>query len=204
MNAKYKVAGDKGRKHIVFDVGDLVWLHLRKDRFPNLRKSKLMPRAAGPFKVLEKMDDNAYKLKLPAEMGTVSPSFNITDLKPYFGEEDEIASMTTSIQEGEDDEDIPTVDTTVTPTATLPHVPQLQGPLTRARALQLNYQVLSILGTIPNIHENMMLPKLDVFMLLKNDGPSMDERDKHWSMIMHGDDGSNRVRIQDDATSEDF
>ena len=27
----------------MFDVGDLVWLHLRKDRFPDLRKSKLMP-----------------------------------------------------------------------------------------------------------------------------------------------------------------
>jgi hypothetical protein len=49
-----------------------------------------------------------------------------------------------------------------------------------------------------------MLPKSDMFMLLRNDGPSTDERDKHWSMIVHGDDGSNRVRIQDDATSEDF
>jgi hypothetical protein len=93
------------------------------------------------------------------------------------------------------DEDITTVDTTFAPTATLPHIPQFKGPLTRARARQLNYQVLSFLGTIPNIHENMMLPKSDVFMLLRNDGPSMDERDKHWSMIMHGDDGSNRVRI---------
>jgi hypothetical protein len=204
MNAKYKVAGDKGCKHIVFDVGDLVWLHLHKDHFPDLRKSKLMPRAASPFKVLEKMNDNAYKLELPAEMGMVSPSFNIADLKPYFGEEDEITSRTTSIQEGEDDEEIPTVDTTVAPTATLPHIPQFQGPLTRARARQLNCQVLLFLGTIPNIHENMMLPKSDVFMLLRNDGPSMDERDKYWSMIMHGDDGSNRVRIQDDAASEDF
>ena len=44
MNAKYKLAGDKGRKYVVFAPGDLVWLHLRKDRFPNLRKSKLMPR----------------------------------------------------------------------------------------------------------------------------------------------------------------
>jgi hypothetical protein len=102
------------------------------------------------------------------------------------------------------DEDIPTVYTTVAPTATLPHISQFQGPLTRARARQLNYQVLSFLGTIPNIYENMMLPKSDVFMLLRNDGPSTDERDKHWSMIVHEDDGSNRVRIQDDATSEDF
>ena len=81
MNAKYRV-----------------WLHLRKDRFPDLRKSKLMPRAAGPFKVLDKINDNAYKLELPIDFGTVSPTFNIADLKPYFGEEDEIASRTTSIQ----------------------------------------------------------------------------------------------------------
>ncbi|KAK1664996.1 hypothetical protein QYE76_053155 [Lolium multiflorum] len=135
MNAKYKIVGDRGRKHVVFDVGDLVWLHLRKDRFPALRKSKLMPRAAGPFKVLEKINDNAYKLELPAELGPVSPTFNIADLKPYFGEEDEIASRTTSIQEGEHDEDIPSIDTTVVPTAT-----QIQGPITRARAKQLNYQ----------------------------------------------------------------
>jgi hypothetical protein len=83
MNAKYKIAGDKGRKHIVFDVGDLVWLHLHKDCFPDLCKCKLMPHAAGPFKVLEKLNDNAYKLELPAEFGTVSPTFNIADLKPY-------------------------------------------------------------------------------------------------------------------------
>jgi hypothetical protein len=152
MNAKYQIVGDKGRKHIVFDVDDLVWLHLRKDHFPDLRKSKLMPCAAGPFKVLEKLNDNVYELELPAEFGTVSPTFNIADLKPYFGEEDELSSRMTSIQEGEDDEDIPTVDTTTTH----PHV---QGPLTRACARQLNYHVLSFLGTVPNIHENMMLPK---------------------------------------------
>jgi hypothetical protein len=29
-----------------------VWLHLRKERFPELRKSKFLPRADGPFKDL--------------------------------------------------------------------------------------------------------------------------------------------------------
>jgi hypothetical protein len=59
MNTKYKQAGSKGRKHVTFQPGDLVWVHLRKDRFPDLRKSKLLPRAAGPFKVLHKINDNA-------------------------------------------------------------------------------------------------------------------------------------------------
>ena len=44
-----------------------------------------MPRATGPFKVFEKINDNAYKLNLPVDFG-VSPTFNITDLKPYLGE----------------------------------------------------------------------------------------------------------------------
>jgi hypothetical protein len=174
MNVKYKVAGDRGRKHVVFEVGDLVWLHLHKDHFADLRKSKLMPHADGPFRVLEKINDNAYKVELPEDFGTVSPTFNIADLKPYFGEEDEIASRMTSTQEGEHDEEIPSIDTPAAATAE-----QIQGPITRAHAKQLNYQTLSFLETLSHIHENMMLPKLDVFVTLRNDGPSMDERDKH-------------------------
>jgi hypothetical protein len=42
---------------------------------------------------------------LPPEFG-VSPTFNISDLKPYLGEKDELESRTTPIQEGEDDEEM--------------------------------------------------------------------------------------------------
>jgi hypothetical protein len=68
--------------------GDLVWLHLRREQFPDLRKSKLMPRVDGPFKVLKRINENAYKLDLPADFG-VNPTFNIADLKSSLGEEDE-------------------------------------------------------------------------------------------------------------------
>jgi hypothetical protein len=61
-----------------------------------LRKSKLIPRADGPFKIIEKINDNAYKLELPPEFG-VSPNFNISDLRPYLGEEYVLESRTTSI-----------------------------------------------------------------------------------------------------------
>jgi hypothetical protein len=79
MNAKYRIAASKGRKEVKLEPGDLVWPHLRKERFSELRKSKLMSRAAGPFKNLAKINDNADKLELPPEFG-VSPSFNISDL----------------------------------------------------------------------------------------------------------------------------
>jgi hypothetical protein len=50
-----------------------------------------MSRADGPFKILEKINDNAYKLEFPPEFA-VSPTFNISDLRPYLGEEDEVPS----------------------------------------------------------------------------------------------------------------
>jgi hypothetical protein len=59
--------------------GDLVCLHLRKERFSNLKKSKLMSRVDGTLKILEKINDNAFKLELPPEFG-VSHTFNISDL----------------------------------------------------------------------------------------------------------------------------
>jgi hypothetical protein len=55
----------------------------------------------------------------------VNPTFNISDLRPYLGEEDEVPSRMTSNQGGEDDEDITTSDTT-TPI-------EVQGPITRLR-----------------------------------------------------------------------
>nr|CAE05075.2 OSJNBa0094P09.14 [Oryza sativa Japonica Group] len=114
MNAKYKFAGDKGRRELNFEPGDLVLLHLQKEWFPDLRKSKLMPRADGPSKVLAKINENAYKLDLPADFG-VSSTFNVADLKSYLGEEDELESRTIKMQEGEDDEDINTIDTSTSP-----------------------------------------------------------------------------------------
>jgi hypothetical protein len=160
MNAKYKISGDKGRKQLDFEPGDLVWLHLRKERFPNLRKSKLMPRADGSFKILKKMNENAYKLDLPADFG-VSPTFNITDLKPYLGEEDELESRMTQMQEGEDDVDINTSDTS-TPTHN-----QISGPITQARAHQLNNQVSLFLASYSSYLDNGHVYSV---LLLRNDG----------------------------------
>ena len=64
---------------------------------------------------------------MPPEFG-VSPTFNIADLTPYLGEEDELESRTTPFQEGEDDEDMPPEATQVT------HKHVYDGPITRSRA----------------------------------------------------------------------
>ena len=43
-----KKRASKKRNKVVFEQGDLVWVHLRKERFPEEMKSKLMPRVDGP------------------------------------------------------------------------------------------------------------------------------------------------------------
>jgi hypothetical protein len=97
---QYVHQANKGRKKIVFEPGDWVWLDLRKDRFPEKRHSKLLPRGDGPFQVVERINDNAYKLDLPGEYG-VSASFNVADLSPFDVGDDWRANPS---QEGENDE----------------------------------------------------------------------------------------------------
>nr|GLL44634.1 hypothetical protein AMTR_s02100p00009220 [Ipomoea trifida] len=93
---------NKGRRKVVFNPGDWVWLHLRKSQFPVQRRSKLMPRGDGPFQVASRINDNAHKLALPREYG-VSTSFNVSDLFPF--NEDEADSGTNPSMEGGDVED---------------------------------------------------------------------------------------------------
>jgi hypothetical protein len=109
-----------------------------------------MFRADGHFKINEKINDNAYKLELPPEF-EISPTFNISDLQHYLEDEDEVLSRTTSMQEGEDDEDITTSDTT-TPSI------EVQRPITRSRAQQLCLLVNSFLCSSANDLDNRLLP----------------------------------------------
>ncbi|KAL4296201.1 hypothetical protein GQ457_12G014770 [Hibiscus cannabinus] len=79
---QYEQQANKGRKKVTFELGDWVWIHFRKERFPAQRKSKLSPRGDGPFQILEKINDNAYKIDLP-EKYNVSATFNVSDLTLY-------------------------------------------------------------------------------------------------------------------------
>jgi hypothetical protein len=64
----------------------MVWEHFRKDRFPERCKSKLLPRVDGPYKLLAKINDKAYKIDLPTNVFGVSNTFNVADLAPYDGD----------------------------------------------------------------------------------------------------------------------
>jgi hypothetical protein len=77
----------------------MVWVHFCKGRFSQLRKSKLLPRGAGPYKLLAKINDNSYKIDLPTAKYGMSNSFNVVDLTLYEGE-DFAASRSTPFEGG--------------------------------------------------------------------------------------------------------
>ena len=56
---------------------------MRKERFLICRQSKLHPRGDGPFQIVERINDNAYKLDLPGEYN-ISATFNVSDLSPFY------------------------------------------------------------------------------------------------------------------------
>ena len=104
-NIVYQRRANVHRKRVVFKEGDLVWIHLSKDRFPKGRADKLQPRTDGPFKVLEHINDNVYKIEFPSH-DNMSATFNVADLKPFVPEEEEpFDSVTSPLEEGEDDGD---------------------------------------------------------------------------------------------------
>ena len=65
--AKYKARHDKHRMGHSFQVGDQVWLYISKDKMQGEGK-KLKPIRYGPFKILEKIGENSFRLDLPAYM----------------------------------------------------------------------------------------------------------------------------------------
>ena len=92
QNEKYCKQANKHRKPAVFKEGDLVWIHLTKERFPSKRSSKLNPRADGPFKVLQRVGGNAYKIDLPGDYN-VSTTFNVSDLSPYYEDQEDQVNL---------------------------------------------------------------------------------------------------------------
>lgn len=80
--ASYKHAADVHRRRVVFEVGDQVWAFLTKDRMPARSYNKLKAKKIGPLGVLERINDNAYRLQMPAHI-TTSDVFIVRHLTPY-------------------------------------------------------------------------------------------------------------------------
>ncbi|MCO5578979.1 hypothetical protein L7F22_032830 [Adiantum nelumboides] len=96
---KYKRAADKHRKSLQFKDGDWVLLRFMKARLKTTTGKnwkgeptghqkyymKLAKRYYGPFQILSRINETAYKLKLPANWH-IHNAFHVSLLKPFKGD----------------------------------------------------------------------------------------------------------------------
>ena len=83
---RMKKYADKGRRPLEFKEGEKVllkltpqiWLKIRNKQF----QRELIPKYDGPFEIVKRIGNVAYKLKLPERL-RLHPTFHVSFLKPY-------------------------------------------------------------------------------------------------------------------------
>jgi hypothetical protein len=83
-----------------------MWAILTKDKFPVGQYNKLAACKVGPIEIIEKINPNAYWLKLPSHIKT-SDVFNVKHLVPFIDDssDEDANSRMNFLQFGEDDVD---------------------------------------------------------------------------------------------------
>nr|GEY95755.1 putative reverse transcriptase domain-containing protein [Tanacetum cinerariifolium] len=90
MLQAYVIDFGKGwRKPLEFQVGDLVMLKVspRKGIIRFGKRGKLNPRYIGPFEILERIGQVAYKLELPEDLSNIHSTFHVSNLKKFLSNE---------------------------------------------------------------------------------------------------------------------
>jgi hypothetical protein len=91
--SRQKSYADLKRRHIEFAVGDFVFLKVSPMkgvvRFGK-KKKKLSPRFIGPFEILERVGDLAYRLALPLSLSGVHNVFHVSMLRRYIRDESHV------------------------------------------------------------------------------------------------------------------
>ena len=145
------------RRRVIFEPGDWVWVHMRKERFPTQRKSKLAPRGDGPFQVIQRINGNAYKVDLLGKY-SVSDTFNVADLSPYVARED---SKSNPFKERGDDKNQelkfnqPQAPAQINNPKDALQIPS--APITRSRAQKLKEALIGLIQDILTTQTNLIL-----------------------------------------------
>jgi len=97
---KYKTTAYHTQRELIFQPGDLVWVVITKDRLPVREYNKLKSRKIGLVEVLERINANAYRLRLLDHMRT-SDVFNVKYLSSFRGDNEPLDSGSNPLSPGE-------------------------------------------------------------------------------------------------------
>ena len=83
--SRQKSYADQRRRPLAFKVGDHVFLKIQPRRGVVRfgKKGKLSPRFIGPFEILDKIGEVAYRLALPPQLAGVHNVFHVSMLRKY-------------------------------------------------------------------------------------------------------------------------
>nr|GEV94043.1 putative reverse transcriptase domain, ribonuclease H-like domain, aspartic peptidase domain protein [Tanacetum cinerariifolium] len=87
--SRQKSYADVRRKPMEFEVGDMVMLKVSPSKgvIHFGKRSKLIPRYIGPFKIIERIGPVAYKLELPEKLHGIHNKFHVSNLKKCLADE---------------------------------------------------------------------------------------------------------------------
>ena len=102
--SRQKSYADRRRRPLEFSVGDRVFLRVSPmkgvRRFG--RRGKLSPRYIGPYEILERIGEVAYRLALPPELAAVHPVFHVSMLRQYVPDPSHVLRQDTAEVEVDD------------------------------------------------------------------------------------------------------
>ncbi|CAA0817013.1 Unknown protein, partial [Striga hermonthica] len=90
--SRQKSSADHHRRDIQFEVGEPAFLRVRPIREVVRfgKRGKLHPRFIGPFEVLERVGEVAYRLALPHELSGIHNVFHASMLRKYVCDPDHV------------------------------------------------------------------------------------------------------------------
>ncbi|KAI3725205.1 hypothetical protein L1987_64983 [Smallanthus sonchifolius] len=86
---RQKSYADRRRRPIEFNVGDRVMLKVSpwKGIIRFRKRGKLSPRFIGPFRIMARVGEVAYRLELPDELSGIHPTFHVSHLRKCLADE---------------------------------------------------------------------------------------------------------------------